>query len=173
MVWACLLPLCFSCGSGGSGGHGGDGKGRNSKGGDGGKGGDAVIFGHGGDGGNGGNGGKDGAPGKGGKGGKGGIFGKDGKDGKDGEHGKKKRAVERLLNSMANDSSFAKRNSIPKFNIVNEIQDGKITREEFTNILQRPDLEKILFWKLDADSDDAITCQEIEARKLLHMVEGC
>ena len=166
-----FLPLCFSCGSsGGNGGHGGHGNGRNTNGGNGGNGGNGWVFGGGGHGGNGGRGGPGGSHGKGGKGGKGGWLGKDGRDGRD---GKKRREVERLLQSLSNDSSFAKRNLIPKFNIVKEMRDGKITREEFTNILKRPDLEKIVFWKLDANSDDTITCQELEARKLLHIIEGC
>ena len=166
-----MLLLCISCGGGhgGNGGHGGHGKGPNSNGGHGGNGGHGFLFGNGG---NGGNAGKGGTPGRGGKGGKAFLFGRSGNDGR---HGRthKKRAVERLLRSLASDSLFAKRNFIPTFNIVNEIRDGKITREEFNNILQRPDLERILFWKLDADFNDAITCQEIEARKLLHIVEGC
>ena len=185
-----MLLLCFSCGgghggngghgghgkgpnsSGGNGGHGGHGKGPNSNGGHGGNGGHGFLYGNAGHGGNGGNSGKGGTPGRGGKGGKAFFFGKDGNDGK---HGRthKKRAVERFLRSLASDSLFAKRNLIPTFDIVNEIRDGKITRKEFNNILQRPDLEKILFWKLDANFDEAITCQEIEARKLLHIVEGC
>ena len=170
-----LFLSSFSCGggNGGNGGHGGHGKGPKSNGGHGGNGGHGFLIGNGGHGGNGGNAGKGGTPGRGGKGGKGGLFGKDGNDGKDGRIQSKKRAVERLLKSFASDSLFAKRNMIPTFNIVNEIRDGKITREEFGNILQRPDLEKVLFWKLDANFDEAITCQEIEARKLLHIVEGC
>lgn len=102
------------------------------------------------------------------------YLGKTEKNGNDGKLERRKiRAIERLLKSLEHDSPFAKRIFIPKFNISNEIQDGQITRQEFSNILKRPDLEKILFRKIDADSNQAITCQEIKARKLLHIVEGC
>ena len=169
-VLSSFLILCFSCGRGGNGGHGGHGRGPNSRGGNGGHGGHGFLFANGGHGGNGGNGA---TPGRGGRGGKAFFFGRGGRNGRHGNSGKKKRAVERLLSSLANDSSFMKRNSIPTFNIAKEIRDGKITREEFTNIIQRPDLERILFWKLDADSDRVITCDEIKAKKLLQIVEGC
>jgi hypothetical protein len=169
-VWlfADLLSLCYSCrGNGGHGGNGGSG-GRDGDGENGGNGGHGFLVGNGGNGGHGRNGGK------GGKGGNGGLFGKKGKDGNDGKLERRKiRAIERLLKSLEHDSPFAKRTFIPKFNISNEIQDGQITRQEFSNILKRPDLEKILFRKIDADSNQAITCQEIKARKLLHIVEGC
>ena len=102
------------------------------------------------------------------------YLGKTEKNGNDGKLERRKiRAIERLLKSLEHDSPFAKRTFIPKFNISNEIQEGQITRQEFSNILKRPDLEKILFRKIDADSNQAITCQEIKARKLLHIVEGC
>ena len=168
-VLSSMLLLCFSCGRGGNGGHGGHGK----NGGHGGNGGHGFLFGNGGHGGNGGNSGRGGTPGRGGKGGKAFFFGRKGNNGRHGRRNGRKRAVERFLRSLESDTLFAKRNLIPTFDIVNEIRDGKITRKEFSNILQRPDLEKILFWKLDANFDEAITCQEIEARKLLQIIKGC
>ena len=171
---ASLLCYCYSCGgNGGNGGRGGD-AGRNGRGGNGGNGGHGFLIGHGGHGGRGGDAGEGGSPGKGGKGGKGFVFGRNGKKGEDGTIGRRNiRQIDRLLRKLRNDNAFAHRTSIPKYNISNEIQDGKITRREFANIIKRPGLEKILFSKFDTDFDEVITCGEIEARKLLHMVEGC